>query len=45
MVYGKQSQREENKMNIPCNKYFDGKVVSITGAGGVLCGVFVLLKE
>ena len=26
-------------MNIPCNKYFEGKVVAITGAGGVLCGV------
>ena len=26
-------------MNIPCNKYFEGKVVTITGAGGVLCGV------
>ena len=26
-------------MNIPCNKYFKDKVVVITGAGGVLCGV------
>ena len=26
-------------MNIPCNKYFENKVVVITGAGGVLCGV------
>ena len=26
-------------MNIPCNRYFKDKVVVITGAGGVLCGV------
>ena len=26
-------------MNVPCNKYFNGKVVVITGAGGILCGV------
>ena len=26
-------------MKIPCNKYFNGKVVVITGAGGILCGV------
>lgn len=26
-------------MNIPCNQYFKDKVVVITGAGGVLCGV------
>ena len=26
-------------MKIPCNKFFKDKVVVITGAGGILCGV------
>ena len=26
-------------MKIPCNKFFEDKVVVVTGAGGILCGV------
>lgn len=43
MVYGKQYQNKESKgefMKLPLNTDLTGKVAVVTGAGGVLCGMF-----
>ena len=38
--YGKLLKRKENKMKLPFEIDLSGKVVVITGAGGVLCSMF-----